>query len=204
VPSTSLFREVFIDFLGNLAAAVAIFMVTYGFYLYVTPLGLRTTKITPLRSAEISEGISYIHNDAVDYWFWGRSGSYFRINTLPKLDELARRERRHITIRIVIPDPSEDGNPLIYMNMKKALDERADPNTLSANVTATIFAAITATVNNYYLHVQIGLSRTVPVLRFDVSTSGALITRDLPSLPALQVNSGNPYLKCSRTRSRTS
>jgi hypothetical protein len=31
------------------------------------------------------------------------------------------------------------------------------------------------------------------VLRFDVSTSGALITRDLPSLPAVLVNSGNPY-----------
>jgi hypothetical protein len=149
LPSDSSFRDVCIAFLGNLAAAVAIFILTYAFYLYVTPPGLRNSAIIPLPSAEIAEGMASIQTDALNYWFWGRGGSFLRTRTLPKLGELARQERRHITIKIVIPDPKEC-NSVTYMNIKKALGESADLNTLSANIVATIFAAITETLNNSF------------------------------------------------------
>jgi hypothetical protein len=134
---------------------------------------------------------------ASDYWFWGRSGSYFRSAVLPKLDESARKERRHITVRIVVPNP-QSGNATRYASMRRGLGEEADEHTLAANVIATVVAAVITAARNPYLHVQIGLCATVPVLRYDISSSGALITRDAKALPAVLVNAGNPYFEMFR------
>ena len=196
--SGSAAREISTNFFGNFAAAVAIFMVTYGFYLFVTPPGLRDAQVLPLRSAEIADEIFDLRTTASDYWFWGRSGSYLRSSVLPRLEEVARMERRRITVRIVVPNPDGPGNALRYATMKRGLGEAADERTLAANVMATVVAAATASARNPYLKVQIGLCPTVPVLRYDMSNTGALITRDARTLPAILVNAGNPYFEMFR------
>jgi hypothetical protein len=194
----SSFREALTTFFGNFAAAVAIFIVTYSFYLFVTPPGLRNAEVLPLRSAEIADEIVDLRAEVSDYWFWGRSGSYFRAAVLPRLDDLSLRERRHITVRIVVPDPDAPGNTVRYACMRRGLGEEANEQTLAANVLATVAAAVVASARNPYLHVRVGLCATVPVVRYDVSTSGALITRDARTLPAILVNAGNPYFEMLR------
>jgi hypothetical protein len=194
----SAWRDASTNFLGNFAATVAIFLVTYGFFVFITPSGLRNAKVLPLRSAEIADGLVDLVNDASDYWFWGRSGSYFRAVVLPRLTELARRDRQHVTVRIVLPDPAEPRNARRYAAIKHGLGETADQNTLAANVVATVVAAAAASAQNPYLHVRIGLCATVPALRYDLATSGGLITRDARSLPAILVNAGNPYFEMFR------
>lgn len=194
VPSGPL-REGSTTFLGNFAATVAVFIVIYAFYLLVTPPGLRDAEVIPLRDVEIGEKIIDLPAAASDYWFWGRSGSYFRTAVLPRLDDLARRERKHIRMRVVVPDPDREGNGALYKNLKRGLGEEADDTTLSANVIATIVAIVTACSRNPYLRADVGLCATVPVLRYDLSSSGALITRDAKKLPAILTNSGNPYFE---------
>jgi hypothetical protein len=103
------FREASTNFLGNFAATVAIFLCTYGFYVFITSPELRNAEVIPLRNVEISDGIIDLPANASDYWFWGRTGSYFRTAVLPRLDSLARSERRRIRIRIVVPDPDREG-----------------------------------------------------------------------------------------------
>jgi hypothetical protein len=198
LPSGSPVREGSTNFLGNFAATLAIFLLTYAFYISVTPSGLRDAEVLPLRSAEIADGILELHAGVSDYWFWGRSGSYLRTTVLPKLDHAARIDRRHTTIRIVIPDPGQLPNGVRYAAIKRGLGEKADENTLAAHVLATIFIAVTLSSRNPYLHVHIGLCSTVPVLRHDVSSSGALITRDARHLPAILVNASNPYFEMFR------
>ncbi len=194
----SALRDASTNFLGNFAATVAIFLVTYGFFLFITPSSLRNAKVLPLRSAEITDELFNLVNDTSDYWFWGRSGSYFRAKVLPRLTEIARRERKHIKVSIVLPDPYGPGNAHRYATMKTSLGEGADENTLAANVVATIVTAVDASIRNPYLNVHIGLCATVPVLRYDLATSGGLITRDARSLPAILVNAGNPYFDMFR------
>jgi hypothetical protein len=191
-------REAATSFLGHFAATIAILMVTYAFYASVTPRGLRDAKVLALRSGEIAEGIVDLRVATSDYWFWGRSGSYFRDEVLPKLDELARKERRHVTARIVIPNTEGPGNAMRYAAMKRSLGEAADECTLAANILATSVAAIVACARNPYLHVCIGQCATVPVLRYDVSNSGGLVTRDAQKLPAILVNSGNSFFEMLR------
>jgi len=196
--ASSMIGAVGAEFLRHLAADDAIVIVTYSFYLFVTPPGLRDAHVIPLRSGEIADGIVDLPVAASDYWFWGRSGTYFRSTVLPKLDEAARKERRHTAVGIVVPDPDEPGNSMRYASMKRGLGEEAEEHTLAANILATVTAAVVAAARNPYLHVSIGLCATVPVLRYDISSAGALVTRDAVNLPAILVNAGNPYFEMFR------
>jgi hypothetical protein len=191
-------RAVAISFLGNFASAIAIVIVTYGFFVYVTPPGLRNAEVVPLRNVEIGEQIFDLRAGVSDYWFWGRSGGYFRQHVLPSLNTLAERDRRHVVVRIVVPDYSQPENAVRYAKMRRGLNEAADEHTLAANVIATVATAVSEAARNPYFQVQIGLCASVPVLRYDISNIGALITRDAPSLPAILINSGNPYFETFR------
>jgi hypothetical protein len=195
VPSDSTLREATINFLGNFAANVAIFLCTYTFYVFITSPELRNAEVIPLRNVEIGEEIIDLPASASDYWFWGRTGTYFRKDVLPRLDRLAHEERKRIRIRVVIPDPDRDGNSQLYMHFKRGLGEEANENTLAANVIFTIARLVSTSMRNPYLAIEIGLCPTVPVLRYDLSNSGALLTRDAKTLPALLTNSGNPYFE---------
>jgi hypothetical protein len=191
--SAGWFRDAATNFLGNFSATVAIFLVTYGFFVFVTPPGLRNAEVVPLSNAEIADGILDLRAGASDYWFWGRSGSHFRSVVLPWLDEVSRNERRHIRLRIVLPDPDKDENAQLYMNIRRGLGEKADVMTLGANVLATIGSVAHACGRNPFLKAEVGLCQSVPTIRYDLSDTGALITRDAKHLPALLVNSGNAY-----------
>jgi hypothetical protein len=192
------FRDAATSFLGNLAATLSVLIVIYVFYIYVTPPGLREATLIPLGNAEISNEIVDRVTDATDYWFWGRSGSYFRSEVLPRLDQAAREARRHVRIRVVLPDFGSTGNGVFYMNLLRGLGETADRTTLGAGVMATIVAVARCASLNPYLHAEIGLCATVPVLRFDISNFGALITRDSKKLPGVLINSGNAYFDMAK------
>lgn len=191
-------KDAALGLLGNFAAALAIFILTYAFYILITSPELRNVEVIPLRDVEISDEIIDLPADASDYYFWGRSGSYFRAEVLPRLNKLAKKHSRHIQIRLVLPDPDVEGNGRYYKKIKTMLGEEADDKTLAANVVATIVSLVIATSNNRYLQAEIGLCATVPTLRFDISTSGALVTRDAKKLPAILTNSGNPFYEMFR------
>jgi hypothetical protein len=194
----AIWRSAALNFLGNFAATVAIFLVTYLFYVLVTSPGLRNASVIPLQDVEIGNEIVDLPAGASDYWFWGRSGSYFRSAVLPRLAELSRTERKHVKLRVVLPNPGINSNDSHYKHIKRGLGETASDDTLRANVIATIVSVVSACSRNPYLSAEIGLCGTVPVLRYDLSNNGALITRDAKHLPALLINSGNPYFEMFR------
>jgi hypothetical protein len=144
--------DVLLSFLTTLSATIALFIMTYGFYIYVTPPGLRNAQVIPLLSGEILEEIVDLPKDTANYWFWGRSGSYFRSSVLLRLDKISSHQRRHITMRIVLPDPSKDDNSTIYRKIKESLKESADDMTLLVSVTSTILHVSYLTSRNPYLH----------------------------------------------------
>ncbi|MEY2536521.1 MAG: hypothetical protein QOG67_261 [Verrucomicrobiota bacterium] len=191
-------RDAGLSFLGNFAATVAIFLVTYLFYVLITPPGLRDAELIPLRDVEISDEIVDLPAKASDYWFWGRSGSYFRVAVLYRLAESARAERRHIHIRVLLPRPDLPGNAARYKEIKRSLGEEADDDTLAANVIATVVSVVSAASRNPYLKADVALCPTVPVIRYDMSTTAGLITRDAKDLPAILINAGNPYFEMFR------
>jgi hypothetical protein len=57
---------------STLTATVVVLIATYGFYIFITPPGLREANILPLRSAEIAGEIIDLNKDVSDYWFFGR------------------------------------------------------------------------------------------------------------------------------------
>lgn len=194
----SALRAAATNFLGNFAAAIAIVILTYAFYVLITPPGLRNAELIPLRSAEITDQILDLRADASDYWFWGRSGSHLRQRVLPALDASSQEQRRHVRIRIVIPDYGRPENAIRYAGFRRGLGEDAGDQILAANVIATVAAIARVVMRNPYLEAEIGLCGSVPVLRYDISSTGALITRDARSLPAILANAGNDFYESFR------
>lgn len=198
LPEGCFWRTLLSELCSDLAATLAVVMLSYAFFLYITPRGLRDAQILPLRRGEIADEIVDLTKNVSDYWFWGRSGSYFRAAVLPKLDKHSKSLRQHVTARIVVPDPRRAENGVRYAAIKTSLGEQANESTLAENVLATLAAALLAQRGNPYFKVHIGLCPSVPVLRFDLSTAGGVVTRDAKELPAILVNGNNPYFEMLR------
>jgi hypothetical protein len=181
-----------IALLSTLASSVAVIMMIYGVWIFVTPASIRNAVIRILPRFEISIVADALSDATNNYWFLGRGGSYFRSYVLPKLDRLSQRDRRHITLRVVLPNPKVARSAEIYKDMLVSLGEDADEHSLLRNVAATVLAIALRTTTNPYLVAKISLIPTLPVLRFDISDQGALITRDARDLPAIFCSGSNP------------
>jgi hypothetical protein len=83
--------------------------------------------------------------------------------------------------------------------MLQGLGEQADRHTLPAAVVATVLDAAKRAVENPYLEVEIGMAPTLPVVRFDVSDNGAVITSDAKSLPGIFCGPASPYREMFRS-----
>jgi hypothetical protein len=193
------FRETIISVLAHLAGAVIVLMLVYGAWLWVTPPELRNARVSALRAGEIPEAMAALVSGATDYWFMGRSGGYFRAKVLPDLDDEARQSRRAARVRVVVPEPLRGRNALAYSSMLQGLGEQVDRNTLPAAVVATVLDAAKRAVENTYLEVEIGMTPTLPVVRFDVSNNGAVITSDAKSLPGIFCGPASPYREMFRS-----
>jgi hypothetical protein len=158
---------------------------------------LRNAQLIPIHSAEIYESIFDLRTDTNEYWFWGRSGTYFRASVLKELDDSSRMRRSHVTINLLLPEINDE-NSRQYRQIKRGLGEEADLRTLPASIVATIADTVKRVSLNPYLNARIALCSNVPSLRYDISTAAALITRDARHLPAILCNSGNPYYEMFR------
>lgn len=191
--SVGALREALIAVFSAAAANLATIMLIYGVWLWVTPNAMRHVGLLEVRSREIRERIEQLAAGADEYWFLGRSGRYFRAVVLPTLSSAAQRDRRRIHIRIVLPNPDHERNTQLYCHMMLGLQEEATENTLHTNVLATIVSAVHASRLNPYLRIDIALSASVPVLRYDISNGGALVTRDAKHLPAIYADGGSQF-----------
>lgn len=193
------FSQILLSALTSLAGSIIVVMFVYGVWIILTPPELRNAIVEPVRAGEVGEIIDGLTKGAKEYWFFGRSGNYFRAVVLPRLDEESRRARRSAHIRVVIPNAWRGANSTTYATRISQLGEKADDNTLPISVLATILAAIEKTSANPELLIEIGLTPTVPVVRFDLSDRGAILTRDEKSLPAVFCNNGNPFFDMFRS-----
>lgn len=136
-----------------------------------------------------------------DRWFFkGGTGTYIRAKTLPDCVEAARRERRTLLFRLEIIDPN---NPELcdgYARHRRSVSDRPDatgePWTLERTrkeAYATILAACWYRQRFRMLDIDIGLSATMTTLRYDLSATCVVITRDDPQGKALVIGSDKFY-----------
>ncbi len=147
-----------------------------------------------------------------DRWvFRGGTGTYLRAKTLPDCVEQARRNRRGLLMQLEIIDPVNVEVCASYARFRQSLaDSLAQGErdwTLERTqreAYATIVACCWYRQRYELLDVRIGLSQSMPTLRWDLSASSLLITQENPRKPALMVDKGKLLYEYFHTELRKS
>jgi len=166
---------------SNLFSAALTVLVVYGAYIYFIREDIERPEIETLRSGDISDEIKGLHEDTAFYFLWARSATYFRAETLERLSDHARKDRKTIDVTILLPDPQIDKLSEAYEGMVSVLGESDGKDKLFKNAVATSAACALAVANNKNLKVKVCLSNFLPSFRVDMSDQGAILTCHIPA-----------------------
>ncbi|MEW9531417.1 hypothetical protein [Microbispora sp. NPDC049125] len=158
--------------------------------------------------------IAQAHADArrgTDRWtFKGGTGTYMRAVTLPECVAAARRERRHLTIRVEIIDPADEEVCESYAHYRRSLSDRPDgtgevwtTERARKESFATVLAAFWYRQRYGLLDIGVGLSAVMTTFRWDLSGHAVIMTVEDPNR-AMTAASGTFYYESCDTELRTS
>ncbi len=184
---------------ANLFSAALTVLIVYGAYVYFIHEVTERPEIDTLRPGDISEEIQNLPTNTAFYFLWARSATYFRAETLQKLSDHARQNRKTIDVTILLPDPEIDQLSEAYEDMIGILGEGAGKDKLFKNAVATAAACALATANNPNLRVTVCLSKFIPSFRIDMSDQGAILTEDDKSLYGLRFSRQSQFFEMFRT-----
>lgn len=191
--------EVAKDVLTNILASIVVIVAFYFLYFHFIGPNPGLREMVPLRSQDIQTKLASLTKSARYYYFWGRSGSYFRSTPLIKLAEQARSEKAFTSIHVVLPDPSEPRLIKAYGDILKSLGEDNEGNKLLANVLATSTMCAIIGANNKYVQIKVYYSKFLPAFRVDMSDKGAVLTQDDPAKQGLFFEGGSEFHEMFRT-----
>jgi hypothetical protein len=146
-----------------------------------------------------------------DRWiFKGGTGTYIRAVTLPECVAAARREKRHLTIRLEIIDPSNEEVCESYAHFRRSLSDRPDgtgelwtTDRVRKESFATVLAAFWHRQRYGLLDIGVGLSPTMTTFRWDLSSHAVIMTVEDPNR-AMTALAGTFYYESCDTELRTS
>jgi hypothetical protein len=146
-----------------------------------------------------------------DRWtFKGGTGTYIRAVTLPECVAAARREKRHLTIRLEIIDPTDEEVCESYAHYRRSLSDRPDgtgelwtTDRARKESFATVLAVFWHRQRYGLLDIGVGLSSVMTTFRWDLSTHAVIITVEDPNR-AMTARSGTFYYESCDTELRTS
>jgi hypothetical protein len=142
---------------------------------------------------EITQALAAARRDTDRWQFRGGTGTYIRAVTLPECVANARRDRRALLVRLEIIDPTNDEVCTSYARFRRSVAGAQTGWTVERTRResyATIVAASWHAQRYELLDIEIGLSQTMPTLRWDLSKNSLLITQEDPRNPALMVDNG--------------
>lgn len=135
------------------------------------------------------------------WWFDGSTGRYQRAKTLPEMGRLARADGTSRDVTIVLLDPTDEILCRRYANYRRGLLSGKGKDwtveSVRRDLYATLLAACTYS-DTEPLTVTVGLKRTMSILRYDLSDSRLVITKEGRSDPAICCPSDSFYFDAYR------
>ncbi|MFF5204466.1 hypothetical protein [Streptosporangium sp. NPDC000396] len=164
-----------------------------------------------LVGSEISRELAEARLDTDRWLFKGGTGTYTRAVTLPECIATSLHKRRPLEFRIEILDPTDDRLCTRYTQLHQELaPPGAEEKGWTAEGTrkdlyATILAACWYRERcQQILDLDIRLSTTMTLFRWDMSGSRLIITQRGPRFPAVTFTRESPHYNLWRTELRTS
>lgn len=196
-------NNIWVDFIrsvsANLFSAASTVLLVYGGYIYFIHEDIERPEIETLRPGDISDEIKSLPGDTAFYYLWGRSATYFRSETLHKLNDHARTSRKTIDVTILLPDPQIEKLSEAYEGMVSVLGETDGKDKLFKNAIATSAACALVATSNRNLRIHVCLSNFLPSFRIDMSDRGAILTEDDKSLYGLKFARQSQFFEMFRS-----
>jgi hypothetical protein len=146
------------------------------------------TMVRVLSGPELSRKFADARRNTDRWIFRGGTGTYIRAATLPECVANARRDRRTLQMRLEIIDPTDEAVCASYVRFRHSLEGDQSAWTMERTQResyATIVAACWYRQRYELLDIEVGLSRVMPTLRWDMSADYLVVTQESPNNPAL-------------------
>jgi hypothetical protein len=138
---------------------------------------------------EIAHAHAEARRDTSRWSFKGGTGTYLRAVTLPLCVAAARRDKRHLTVRIEIIDPADAEVCETYAHYRRSLSDLPDgtgetwtTDRARKESYATILAAFWHRQRYGLLDIAVGLSAAMTTFRWDLSSSRMIMTVEDPNM----------------------
>ncbi|NRQ34337.1 hypothetical protein HII36_21135 [Nonomuraea sp. NN258] len=159
---------------------------------------------------EIAHAHAEARKDTTRWSFKGGTGTYLRAVTLPLCVTAARRDKRHLTVRIEVIDPTDVDVCEAYAHYRRSLSESPDgtgetwtTDRARKESYATILAAFWHRQRYGLLDIAVGLSSTMTTFRWDLSATRLIMTVEDPNR-AMTALAGTFYYENCDTELRLS
>ncbi|GII92386.1 hypothetical protein Ssi02_26170 [Sinosporangium siamense] len=161
-------------------------------------------------SQEIGAALKRAREDTSRWSFKGGTGTFIRAVTLPEVVAAARKDKRHLTVRLEIIDPANIDVCESYALYRRSLSDHPDGTgdrwsleRARMESYATVLASFWYRQRYGLLDIAVGLSGTMTTFRWDLSDHSVVMTVEDPNRAMLALSGTFYYLSCD-TELRTS
>lgn len=165
------------------------------FFIVLVPKELRSVQIRTIDPRDIRSALNehIAHTD--QYWFRGRSARWFRSTALPALVKLSQSDGRTRSIFVLLPDPCTNSvmhNYAYYRNSISYKGRHGDWSSwdIQKEILSAIVSLAHAHCSSVLVEVKIGLLDSYALLRSDITSRSAILTREDPKAPAIMCLAG--------------
>lgn len=137
-----------------------------------------------------------------NWLFRGGTGTYFRAVTLPQVVEQARSGSHSPSVRLEILDPTDAAacdRYVLYRRSQANSAELWDRRRVEHECYATVLACCWHSQRYPRLRPEIGLSRTIRTMQWDLSDDALFITQESPLQLVLKASNGRVLYGFART-----
>lgn len=159
---------------------------------------------------EIAQAHVEARKDATKWSFKGGTGTYLRAVTLPTCVAAARKDKKHLTFRIEVIDPTDAEVCEAYAHYRRSLSDQPDgtgetwsTDRVRKESFATVLAAFWHRQRYGLLDIGVGLSSTMTTFRWDISATRLIMTVEDPNR-AMTALAGTFYYESCDTELRLS
>ena len=167
------------------------------------PSGSDAKELSLVDPGEISRLLRTAAQTSRSWFFSGGSGRFLRATTLPALLKTARDQHVAVTLRAILYDPTNEQLCERYATYRrdsaKELGESIwTVEKVRVEILATLFELYRARQMTDALDLDVALSETMSVLRYDISDFYAVATTEGKDAPAIRADVGSHYYESYR------
>ena len=145
-------------------------------------------KIDVIPSSARGLSLLKLRQDTSEYFFRGNVGSFARTDTIPFfLNTISQpNSPRNFILRLNLLDPTNKSSCEKYAKLKNAVDNKKRiAQNIKVDIISTVLEALKASQNNPYFKAEISFRQSPKFLRYDISSSQLLITKEDPKAAAI-------------------